>query len=111
MIVACGTNANQPTCRKYKLNRTNNEFEYDNKTGNLSFTPSWIQIPKSLNLNTQNIPPFRYEKSIYFFHSYFQTQDIYKQNFRYVKTIDGNDVQFGDLIRTPLGALKSKYLF
>jgi hypothetical protein len=111
LIVTCGTNANQPYCRKYTLNKSKNAFEYNTKKGNLLFTPPLIQIPKSLSINTQNIAPFSYQDSIYFFHSYSQAQDIYKQNFRYVKAEDGNDVQFGDLIKTPLGAIKSKNLF
>ena len=31
---------------------------------------------------------------IYFFHSNSQAQGIYKQNYKYVKADDGNDVQF-----------------
>ena len=68
-------------------------------------------MPISLSINTQNIAPFSYQDSIYFFHSYSQAQDIYKQNFRYVKADDGKDVQFGDLISTPFGAINSKNLF
>lgn len=96
ILISCAaSNMNKAICRKQSL-----------EINSIIYTqPSLYQIPKSIQ-NTQNIAAFAYSNSIYYFHSHSQTQDIYKQNYNLNKQT--NDVEFNQLIRTPLGAIKSK---
>ena len=96
LLLTCGTNMNKPFCRKQIEHKFESNF----------LLPQFLQLPKSFHIRTQNIPAFDYSQSIYFFHSQLPSQDIYKQN--YVISNTNNDIQFTELIKTPLGVIKSK---
>lgn len=69
-----------------------------------------MQITKSAKQSkTQNIPAYAYQGSIYFFHSNLQTQNIFKQNYEFNQARNG-EMAFTELVKTPLGAIKSKIL-
>jgi hypothetical protein len=101
-LLVCGNAINQPVCRSYSKSAGNDSTITEFKLkGKLFLMPHLYQ--SNFLSPTQNIPPFAYSNSLYFFHSYSQVQDIYKQN--YVKP--NGEIQLGDLIKTPLGAIKS----
>ncbi len=113
LVIACGTNFNQPYCRKYTLNKSTNLLEYgrslslkmENKyiRENVNFKPQPLQITETFS-HTQNIPPFSYGNNIFYFHSSLQSQDIFKQNF----VVDSKEnIILSDLITTPQGAILS----
>lgn len=105
-MLVCGNAMNQPVCRSYSKSTSNDSTNTGfNLKGKVFLMPHLYQ--SNFLSPTQNIPPFAYSNSFYFFHSYSQVQDIYKQN--YVNT--NGDIQLGDLIKAPLGAIKSKRVF
>jgi hypothetical protein len=111
LMIACGTNFNQPYCRKYTLNKSTQQLDYgvnaSNKTSSklVNFKPQPIQMTETFS-STQNIPSFSYENSIYYFHSSLQSQDIFKQNF----LVDSQEnVILNELITMPQGAILSKF--
>jgi hypothetical protein len=107
-LLMCGYAINQAVCRSYSTFISNDSTNIDFKpTGKLFRMPYLYQ--SNFLSPTQNIPPFAYANSFYFFHSYAQVQDIYKQNYANAN----GELQLGDVIKTPLGAIKSirVYLF
>jgi len=111
-MIACGTNFNQPYCRKYTLNKSTHALEYggggSNKLmrDNVNFKPQPIQMTETFS-STQNIPPYSYGNSVFYFHSSLQSQDVFKQNF----LIDSKENVFlKELITTPQGAILSKLI-
>lgn len=54
-----------------------------------------------------NIAPFSFANSVYFFHSTTQVWDMFKQDF----VFNGTDVTFKDVVRLPSGAIKGKKIF
>ena len=109
VLITCGTNMNKPFCRKQHLNNSSQpELELNQNRvpirSNNFLIPQFLQVPKSFQINTQNIPAFDFSEAIYFFHSQLPSQDIYKQKYEFVD----NDIQFNELIKTPIGAIKSK---
>ncbi len=100
LLITCGTNMNKPFCRKQQQ-------QSDNFLANFplpQMLQSCNQKSSQKPFNTQNIPAFDYAQSIYFFHSQLPSQDVYKQ--KYISS--NGDVQFTELIKTPIGAIKSK---
>ena len=111
LMIACGTNFNQPYCRKYTLNKSTQQLAYgvnsSNKTSSklVNLKPQPIQMTETFS-STQNIPPYSYDNSIYYFHSSLQSQDIFKQNF----LVDSKEnVILNELITMPQGAILSKF--
>ena len=101
LMITCGTNSNQPYCRKFTLNNKSGYVSGGKLKDNVSFKPQPVQTAETFS-NTQNIPPFNYMNSIYYFHASLQSQDIYKQNYLF----DSNqNFVLSDLIQTPQGAI------
>ena len=63
--------------------------------------------PKQLiqyKVKNNNIAPFTYANSVYFFHSTTKIWDMFKQEYAF----NGIDVVFKEVIRLPAGAIKGK---
>jgi len=103
-LMVCGNALNQPVCRSYSA--SNDSLNHDLKLRSKIFLMPHLYQSNFLS-PTQNIPPFAYSNSFYFIHSYSQVQDIYKQNYANAN----GEIQLGELIKTPLGAIKSTKVY
>lgn len=112
VLITCGTNMNKPYCRKSSLNEKQQQRSADDSNmilnSNNFALPQLLQVPRSYQINTQNVAPYAYSDAVYYFHSQSPSQDIYKQRYE----LDQNgQLMFNELTKTPIGAIKSNIYF